>query len=197
MTHPGKRGAAPCGRRLLLAAAVLTGGVLLAGASPVAAAEAAAAPAGPAAGEDAAGRAPAPPCPVTQLVADSADRVGPTQVRITVINEGPRACVLRGHPTVALAGQGSPHRNKPLAVRRLGAALPVLLPVGGRAETRISFTPVLGEAGGYCDSGGEPTVAPSMVVGVAGGGLQLAPADGGDFALCGAVVKATAFRTSS
>ncbi|MFK0256417.1 hypothetical protein [Streptomyces sp. NPDC090445] len=85
---------------------------------------------------------------------------------------------------------------------RLGKELPqhsrhLAEPVGGTAETRISFTPVLGEAGGYCASGDEAAVAPSMVVGVAGGRLQLAPEDGGDFALCGTVVRATAFRASS
>ncbi|NXY95369.1 DUF4232 domain-containing protein [Streptomyces sp. BR123] len=188
MTRAGKRDAAPCGRsRFLAAAALLAGGVLQAGAPPAA----------EAAGEAAVGRAPAPACPVTRLVANSAERLGPTEVRITVINEGPRPCTLRGHPTVALAGQGSPDRNTPLVVRRLGAAKLVLLPVGGTAETRISFTPVLGEAGGYCESGDEPTVAPSMVLGVADGLLQLAPEDGGDFALCGTVVRATAFRASS
>ncbi|MEU2392300.1 DUF4232 domain-containing protein [Streptomyces sp. NPDC007369] len=197
MTRAGKAGAAPSGRRMppaaaVLAAALLTGGVLIGG-GPAAGAL----PAAGAAGEAAAGRAPAPACPVTQLVANSAERMGATQVRITVVNEGPRACVLHGHPTIALAGQGSPDRNSPLVVHRLGAARPVLLPVGGTAETRISFTPVLGEAEGYCDSGGEPSVAPSVVVGVAGGLLQLAPDDGGDFALCGTAVRATAFRAPS
>ncbi|MEU6217891.1 hypothetical protein ABZ845_10275 [Streptomyces sp. NPDC047022] len=68
--------------------------------------------------------------------------------------------------------------------------------VGGRAATRLTFTPVLGEASGYCASGGEPLVAPSIVVGVAGSRQQLAPDDGGDFALCGHSVGATAFRSA-
>ncbi|MFF3013286.1 DUF4232 domain-containing protein [Streptomyces sp. NPDC057939] len=182
----------------LLAAAVLTGGVL-AGAGPTATAAqktTGAAPMTTAATPTAETprRVPAAPCPYTRLIANSAERVGASAVRITVINDGPKPCVLRGFPTVALAGQGSPDRNRPLGVVREGQAPSVTLPVGGRATTRISFTPVLGEADGYCESGGTPTVAPSIVLGVGGGGLQLSPADGGDFALCGNNVRATAFR---
>ncbi|QES47898.1 Tat pathway signal sequence domain protein [Streptomyces venezuelae] len=139
-------------------------------------------------------RAPLAPCRSSQLVADSAERAGATQVRVTVTNDGPRACELRGFPTVALAGQGSPDRNKPLDVRRQGMARTVRLPVGGTATTQLTFTPVLGEADGYCASGADPVVAPSIVVGVGGGQLQLGVADGGDFALCGNSVRATAFR---
>ncbi|MGW0748187.1 DUF4232 domain-containing protein [Streptomyces sp. NPDC002587] len=150
------------------------------------------------AGRQSAGRqAPVAPCTSNQLIPNSAQRTGGSQVRITVINDGPKACVLKGFPTVALAGQGSPDRNKPLIVVRQGQARPVLLPVGGQAWTRLTFTPVLGEADGYCASGAEPTVAPSIVLGVGGGGLQLAPDDGGEFALCGTTVRATAFRSGS
>lgn len=149
---------------------------------------------GAAAQETAGQRAPAAPCSSKQLIADSAQRIGVSQVRITVINDGPKACVLKGFPTVALAGQGSPDRNKPLNVVRRGQARAVPLAVGGRASTQLSFTPVLGEGEGYCASGAEPTVAPSIVLGVGGGGLQVAPDDGGEFALCGNTVRATAFR---
>nr|WSX53678.1 DUF4232 domain-containing protein [Streptomyces sp. NBC_00974] len=142
-------------------------------------------------------RVPAPPCASEQLIANSAQRTGSAQVRITVINDGPRACVLNGYPTVALAGQGSPDRNKPLNVIRQGHARAVRLAVGDRASTQLTFTPVLGEADGYCASGVRPTVAPSIVLGVGGGGLQLAPDDGGQFALCGTSVHATAFRGSA
>ncbi|MFD9457843.1 DUF4232 domain-containing protein [Streptomyces sp. NPDC059985] len=178
----------------LLAAAVLAGGVL-AGTGPVVAATATSTPATTAAAPTAdARRAPAAPCPNTQLIANSAERVGASAVRVTVINDGPKPCALRGFPTVALAGQGSPDKNKPLGVVREGQARSVTLPVGGRATTQITFTPVLGEADGYCKSGATPTAAPSIVLGVGGGGLQLSPADGGDFALCGNSVRATAFR---
>ncbi|WP_328302424.1 DUF4232 domain-containing protein [Streptomyces sp. NBC_00435] len=134
------------------------------------------------------------PCASEQLVADGAQRFGGTQVRITVTNNGPEACVLEGFTAVALAGQGSPDRNKPLDVVPQGQQQAVRLAVGDRASTRLTFTPVLGEADGYCASGAEPTVAPSIVLGVGGGGLQLAPDDGGQFALCGTTVHATAFR---
>jgi hypothetical protein len=118
------------------------------------------------------------------------------QIGITVVNQGPKPCVLKGFPTVALAGEGSPEKNKPLSVVHQGAAGAVRLAVGGRASTQLTFSPVLGEAGGYCASGAEPFVAPSIVVGVAGGWQQLAPDDGGDFALCGQSVRATAFRAA-
>ncbi|MEW2416571.1 DUF4232 domain-containing protein [Streptomyces sp. NPDC046866] len=182
MTHAGKGGGAARGRRrVLLAAAVLCGTL--------------ATPAGPAAA--AAGTAPVPACRGGQLAANSAARLGSTQVRITVVNEGPKPCVLTGHPTVALAALGSPDRNKPLAVTREGTARPVLLRAGGTAETRVSFTPVLGEAEGYCASGARPAVAPSLVVGIAATRFQLAPDDGGEFALCGTAMRATAFRAAS
>ncbi|WP_086827217.1 DUF4232 domain-containing protein [Streptomyces sp. NRRL B-24572] len=144
----------------------------------------------------AATHAAAPACTFSQLIANSAQRVGADKVRITLINDGPKACVLQGFPGMALAGQGSPNRNKPLKVVRQGTAKPVNLAVGGKAWTLIGFTPVLGEAEGYCASGAKPSVAPSIVLGVGGGGLQLGPDDGGDFALCGDTVRATAFAGS-
>ncbi|AXE24474.1 Tat pathway signal sequence domain protein [Streptomyces globosus] len=169
--------------RALLAAA-LAGGVLAVAVPPAAAADGAAL------------RAPAQPCRTDQLVANSAERVGATGWRITVVNDGPRPCTLGSHPRLALAGQGSPDRNRPLTVTLQGRPQPVLLPVGGTAATVVTFTPVLGEADGYCASGADPTVAPSLVVGFPNsrGGLQLAPDDGGEFALCGGTVRATPFR---
>ncbi|MEU4728359.1 DUF4232 domain-containing protein [Streptomyces sp. NPDC023588] len=161
--------------------------------------------AGPAAAAPAGARSSSTaPCTNEQLTADGARRVDGSRVRVTVSNDGPAPCVLKGFPTVALAGQGSPDRNKPLHVVEQGPARAVELGVGGRASTELAFTPVLGEAGGYCASGAEPTVVPSLVVGVSGaggggaggGGFQLAPDDGGQFALCGATVHATAFRGS-
>ncbi|GHA00734.1 hypothetical protein GCM10010371_69750 [Streptomyces subrutilus] len=151
--------------------------------------------AGPAAATAVAAAAPAAPaaaCKAAQLTAGAAQRTG-AQVRFTVVNKG-APCELRGFPTVALAGQGSPDRNKPLAVTHQGAARAVHLATGGKAVTVLAFTPVRGEADGYCASGADPTVAPSLVVGVAGARLQVAPSDGGEFALCGGAVRATAFR---
>ncbi|MFD6228656.1 DUF4232 domain-containing protein [Streptomyces sp. NPDC060232] len=137
--------------------------------------------------------APAPACRSGHLVPGGVERLGVDAVRVTVVNEGPGPCVLWGHPTVALAGQGAPSRARALTVVRQGSARPVELVVGAAAQTRIVFIPVLGEAGGYCASGVEPFAAPSMVIGVAGGRLQLAPDDGGSFAVCGTAVRATAF----
>ncbi|WP_327365577.1 DUF4232 domain-containing protein [Streptomyces sp. NBC_01217] len=169
---------------VLLVVAALTGS-LLAGAGSGAAAQGAASR-----------RVPVAPCTNDRLVADGAQRVGSSQVRITVSNEGPTPCVLMGFPTVALAGQGPPDRNKPLDAVRQGTAEPVRLAVGGRASTQLSFTPVLGEADGYCASGATPSIAPSIVLGVGGAGQQLAPDDGGGFALCGNSVRVTAFRAA-
>lgn len=151
---------------------------------------------GAAAGEEAPLSARAAPCTSSRIVADGAQRTASNQVLVTVTNQGSSPCVLNGFPTVALAGQGSPDKNKPLRVVRQGKARPVQLPSGGRASTQLTFTPVLGEADGYCASGAQPVVAPSIVVGVAGGRYQLAPDDGGEFALCGNSVLATAFRAA-
>ncbi|MCX5149701.1 MULTISPECIES: DUF4232 domain-containing protein [unclassified Streptomyces] len=169
---------------VLLVAGAMAGG-LLAGAGF-----------GTAAAADTLGVAAAAPCKSGQVTADSAHPTGSTQVLITVTNQGSKACVLNGFPTVAVAGQGSPDKNRPLQVTRQGAARPVQLAPGGHAAARLTFTPVLGEADGYCTSGADPTVAPSMVVGVAGARYQLAPDDGGNFALCGNSVRATAFRAA-
>ncbi|MFE0578427.1 DUF4232 domain-containing protein [Streptomyces sp. NPDC058874] len=141
--------------------------------------------------------APVPPCRGGQLAAGGAERLGADAVRITVVNESGAPCVLRGYPTVALAGQGSPANARSLTVVHQGPARPVVLPAGGAAVSRVSFAPVLGEADGYCASGAEPFAAPSMVVGVAGVRLQIAPDDGGNFAVCGTVVRATSFRPAS
>ncbi|MEU8839184.1 DUF4232 domain-containing protein [Streptomyces roseus] len=149
---------------------------------------------GTAATGDGPGRAPAAACTSKQIVADGAQRTGSAQVRVTVTNKGTKPCVLNGFPTVALAGQGSPDKNKPLQVVRVGKSAPVQLAAGGRASAQLTFTPVLGEADGYCASGSDPVDAPTIVVGVAGGRYQLAPGDGGEFALCGTTVRATAFH---
>ncbi|MFD6468107.1 DUF4232 domain-containing protein [Streptomyces goshikiensis] len=162
--------------------------LVLAGTGPAAATAAAAAD------QQAPRHAPAAQCQGGRLSASAAG--GYNQVRVTVVNKGSKPCTLSGFPTVALAGQGSPDRNKPLSVARQGSAKPVQLAPGGRAVTTITFTPVLGEADGYCASGAKPTVAPTMVLGIAGTRTQVAPNDGGEFALCGGMVTASAFRSA-
>ncbi|MER6387077.1 DUF4232 domain-containing protein [Streptomyces sp. NPDC001523] len=168
--------------RSLLAALVLSGGAL-AGAGSAAAADQATPQ-----------RAPAAQCKGGQLTVSGTSGTG--QARVTVVNKGPKACVLSGFPTIALAGQGAPDRNKPLSVSRTGSAKPVQLAVGGWAASQLTFPPVLGEAAGYCASGAKPIAAPTMVVGVAGTKTQIAPSDGGNFAICGNSVRATAFRAA-
>ncbi|MFB6806190.1 DUF4232 domain-containing protein [Streptomyces sp. NPDC056387] len=140
-------------------------------------------------------RAPAPACTSAQVAATDVRTTGSGAV-VTVTNGGPKTCVLNGFPSVALAGQGSPDKNKPLRVLRQGRSAPVKLAPGARASARLSFVPVLGEGEGYCAAGGEPFVAPTMVVGVAGGRYQIAPTDGSEFALCGNTVRSTAFRAA-
>lgn len=139
----------------------------------------------------AAAATPAPLCKGDQL---SASASGSSQVTVTVTNKGTKPCTLGGFPTVALAGQGSPERNKPLTVQRQGSDGAVRLAAGGRAVTHLTFTPVLGEAQGYCASGAAPFVAPSLVVGFAGIKEQVGSSDAAGFALCGNTVRATAFR---
>lgn len=71
--------------------------------------------------------APAAACTGDQLSATGAERPDTTHVRFTVVNNGP-ACQLRGFPTVALAGQGSPDQNKPLRVVPRGRPGPCCCP---------------------------------------------------------------------
>ncbi|WP_377269655.1 DUF4232 domain-containing protein [Peterkaempfera sp. SMS 1(5)a] len=138
-------------------------------------------------------------CGYTQLVASAAQQLpsstpkGTWAVRVPLVNDGPQPCVLKGFPTVALAGQGSPERNRPLKVTTEGVAHPVQLAVGGRAWVRLTFRQVLGEADGYCPSGATPLAAPSLVLGVGGGKLQLGMEGGGNFAECDDTVRTTAF----
>ncbi len=107
-------------------------------------------------------------------------------------NVSARACVLRGHPTVAVAGNGSPERSLPLKVTRKGIAAPVRLAPGGKAWVKLTFVQVQGEADGYCVSGATPSVFPTLVVGLPGAGKhQVALADG-EIAECDNKVTVTA-----
>ncbi|MGW4512550.1 DUF4232 domain-containing protein [Streptomyces sp. NPDC004393] len=107
-------------------------------------------------------------------------------------NVSGQPCVLRGHPTVAGAGNGSPQHNVPLPVTRTGTASPVRLAPGGRSWAKLTFVQVQGEGDGYCVSGAKPVVYPTLVVGVPGAGAhQVALADG-EFAECDNKVTVTA-----
>jgi hypothetical protein len=115
---------------------------------------------------------------------------------IKLTNSGHSTCELRGFPTVAVAGEGDPTRNRPLKVTQRGAVHAVRLAPGQSAWLRLSFRVVMGEADGYCASGATPTSAPTLVIGLGnGGGLQVEPADG-VFAECDDVVWASSFLTT-
>ncbi|MFJ9628334.1 DUF4232 domain-containing protein [Streptomyces sp. NPDC101175] len=144
-----------------------------------------------------------PAAPTTGCTADSleasaaqaADRpqgtgTGAAVVRFT--NTGAKACVLRGHPTVAGAANGSPELNVPLQVTPTGTASPVTLAPGGRAWVKLTFVQVQGEGDGYCASGSAPVVYPTMVIGLPGAGKHQVALDDGQFAECDGTVTATA-----
>lgn len=111
---------------------------------------------------------------------------------VTFTNVSARACVLKGHPSVAGAGNGSPEHNSPLAVTPVGPAVPVTLAAGGRAYVKLTFVQVQGEADGYCVSGATPSVYPTIVVGLPGSGAHQAALDDGQFAECDNKVTVTA-----
>ncbi|MFJ4206521.1 DUF4232 domain-containing protein [Streptomyces sviceus] len=107
-------------------------------------------------------------------------------------NVSGRTCVLKGHPTVAGAGNGSPEMNVPLTVKPTGGAAPVVVAPGGKAWVKLTFVQVQGEADGYCVSGSAPVVYPTMVVGLPGSGAHQVALDDGQFAECDDTVTVTA-----
>ncbi|KOX11179.1 DUF4232 domain-containing protein [Streptomyces sp. NRRL B-3648] len=107
-------------------------------------------------------------------------------------NVSSAACVLRGHPTVAGAGNGSPQRSVPLKVTPKGTAATVRLAPHGKAWLKLTFVQVQGEADGYCVSGATPSVFPTLVVGLPGAGKHQVALDDGLFAECDNKVTATA-----
>ena len=107
-------------------------------------------------------------------------------------NVSGRTCVLKGHPTVAGAGNGSPEMNVPLTVKPTGAAAPVKVAPGGKAWVKLTFVQVQGEADGYCVSGSAPVVYPTMVVRLPGAGAYQVALDDGQFAECDDTVTVTA-----
>ncbi|OQR59077.1 hypothetical protein B6E66_38090 [Streptomyces maremycinicus] len=107
-------------------------------------------------------------------------------------NTSAKACVLKGHPTVAGAGNGSPEKNAPLTVKPTGAASPVTLAPKSKAWVKLTFVQVQGEADGFCESGAEPVVFPTIVVGLPGAGKHQVALDDGRFAECDNTVTVTA-----
>ncbi|MFJ9150348.1 DUF4232 domain-containing protein [Streptomyces sp. NPDC102270] len=107
-------------------------------------------------------------------------------------NVSGRTCVLKGHPTVAGAGNGSPEMNVPLTAKPAGAAASVKVAPGGKAWVKLTFVQVQGEADGYCVSGSAPVVYPTMVVRLPGSGAHQVALDDGQFAECDDTVTVTA-----
>ncbi|MET7653349.1 MULTISPECIES: DUF4232 domain-containing protein [unclassified Streptomyces] len=107
-------------------------------------------------------------------------------------NSSSKACRLKGHPSVAGAGNGSPEHNSPLSVTPEGTASPVTLAPKGKAWVKLTFVQVQGEGDGYCVSGAEPVVYPTIVVGLPGSGRHQVALDDGQFAECDNKVTVTA-----
>ncbi|WTX92565.1 DUF4232 domain-containing protein [Streptomyces sp. NBC_00637] len=124
--------------------------------------------------------------------ADRPDGTGTGAAVVEFTNTSAKACVLKGHPTVAGAGNGSPEKNFPLTVTTTGSASPVKLAPGGSAWVKLTFVQVQGEADGYCESGAEPRVYPTIVVGLPGAGKHQVALDDGQFAECDNTVTVTA-----
>ncbi|MFE7933549.1 DUF4232 domain-containing protein [Streptomyces sp. NPDC057456] len=125
----------------------------------------------------------------------AADRPAGTGIGAAIVeftNGSTKACVLKGHPTVAGAGNGSPEKNAPLSVTTTGSASPVKLAPGGKAWVKLTFVQVQGEADGFCESGAEPVVYPTLVVGLPGAGKHQVALDDGQFAQCDNKVTVTA-----
>ncbi|MER5978511.1 DUF4232 domain-containing protein [Streptomyces sp. NPDC001857] len=107
-------------------------------------------------------------------------------------NVSGRTCLLKGYPSVAGAGNGSPEMNVPLTVKPTGAAASVKVAPGGKAWVKLTFVQVQGEADGYCVSGSAPVVYPTMVVRLPGSGAHQVALDDGQFAECDDTVTVTA-----
>ncbi|MET7484607.1 DUF4232 domain-containing protein [Streptomyces sp. NPDC005538] len=124
--------------------------------------------------------------------ADRPQGTGTGAAVVQFTNAGGKACVLRGHPTVAGAANGSPELNVPLEVTPVGSASPVRLAPGGRAWLKLTFVQVQGEGDGYCESGSAPVLYPTMVIGLPGAGAHQVALDDGEFAECDGTLTATA-----
>ncbi|MCF3130701.1 DUF4232 domain-containing protein [Streptomyces olivochromogenes] len=137
-------------------------------------------------------------CPVTALnvvayqAANRPPGTGTGAAIVEFTNASGQACVVQGHPTVAAAGNGSPQHNKPLSVTPKGSASPVRLAPGGKAYAKLTFVQVQGEADGYCKSGAQPSVYPTMVIGLPGSGAHQVALQDGQLAECDDTVTVTA-----
>ncbi|MEI5525031.1 DUF4232 domain-containing protein [Streptomyces brasiliscabiei] len=106
-------------------------------------------------------------------------------------NVSKKTCVLKGHPTVAGAGNGSPSRSTPLKVTPTGKAATVTVRPRGKAWVKLTFVQVQGEGDGYCVSGKKPSTFPTMVIGLPRSGKHQVALNEGIWAECDNKVTAT------
>ena len=98
---------------------------------------------------------PPPACPASALQVSAWQAVhrpvgtGTGAAVVQFTNVSRRTCVLKGHPTVAGAGNGSPSHNTPLKVTRKGKAATVKVRPRGKAWVKLTFVQVQGEADGH------------------------------------------------
>ncbi|MGW2826191.1 DUF4232 domain-containing protein [Streptomyces sp. NPDC001443] len=151
----------------------------------------------PVASEPAETGSPAKPCAADALkvtVRQAAQRSAGTGTGAVVVrftNTSDRPCELKGHPTVAGAANGSPQHNTPLKAMRFGSATAVRVAPGGSAWAKLNFVQVQGEADGYCASGADPAIYPTLVIGLPGAGSHQVALDNGEIVECDNQVTVT------
>ncbi|MFJ7042325.1 DUF4232 domain-containing protein [Streptomyces sp. NPDC101112] len=141
--------------------------------------------------------APPPACKASALQVSARQAAHPpvgTGTGAAVVqftNVSGRTCVLKGHPTVAGAGNGSPSHNTPLKVTRKGKAATVKVRPRGKAWVKLTFVQVQGEGDGYCVSGKTPSTYPTMVIGLPRSGKHQVALNEGIWAECDNKVTVT------
>ncbi|MEV7417745.1 DUF4232 domain-containing protein [Streptomyces sp. NPDC089919] len=110
-------------------------------------------------------------------------------------NVSRKTCVLKGHPTLAGAGNGTPTHATPLKVTPKGRATTVTLRPHGKAWVKLTFVQVQGEGDGYCKSGATPKAFPTMVIGLPRSGKHQVALNDGWWAYCDNKATATAVST--
>ncbi|MEV3993955.1 DUF4232 domain-containing protein [Streptomyces sp. NPDC049837] len=117
---------------------------------------------------------------------------GTGAVIVEFTNVSKQPCILRGHPSVAGAGNGSTQRSTALKVTRTGSPSTVRLAPRARAWVKLTFVQVQGEGPGYCLSGAEPSVYPALLIGLPRSGTHRVALTDGRIAECDNKVTTTA-----
>ncbi|ANP50370.1 hypothetical protein J2Z21_000867 [Streptomyces griseochromogenes] len=140
---------------------------------------------------------PPPACPASALQVSAWQAVhrpvgtGTGAAVVQFTNVSRRTCALKGHPTVAGAGNGSPAHNTPLKVTPTGRAATVTVRPHGKAWVKLTFVQVQGEGDGYCVSGKDPVTYPTMVIGLPHSGKHQVALNDGVWAECDNKVTVT------